>query len=122
MAIEINWIDSQEQRIIIKAEGGWTWDEYHKVMADMHSMMDASPQPKIDFILDLSRSTLFPKDMLSKMKRSETHAKSRKMVVVGAGIFAQTLFNLMENIAREKMQRIKLCKNLEEAMAFLDEA
>ena len=120
MAIQITWMDSQQRCIHIRAEGGWTWSEYQQVMQDMHLMMDASPHEKIDFILDLSRSTLFPKDMLSKMKRNQSHPKSHKMVVVGAGMFADTLFKLMESIARERMQRIKLCKNMDEANAFLD--
>ena len=120
MGFQISWLDASEQTILIEADGGWTWRDYYETMSSMYAMMENSPHEYIDFILDLSRSSVFPTDMMSRMKRHETHQKSRKMVVIGAGTLAQTLFRLMEMMAPQKMRNIKVCKSNEEAYAFLE--
>lgn len=120
MPIQMRWHDSHKKIVALRVEGSWTWRDYQDAMTEMHAMMDTSPHEKVDFIMDMSLSTLIPRDMMNRMKRHERHPKAHKMVVVGAGIFAQTLFNLMEFAAPDMMNRIKLCKNMEEALSFLD--
>lgn len=121
MGITVKWDSSQQEVIRLDITGEWTWEEFYNAQDTMYSMMDVSPENWVDFILDMTRGNLMPKNILSHMRRvaRSKHEKSRYMIVVGAGVFPQALFQVMEKITPKSTQAIALVKTLEEARTML---
>ncbi|MBX3084973.1 MAG: hypothetical protein KF716_25285 [Anaerolineae bacterium] len=120
MGIAVEWTMSEANVIAMTVEGKWTWDDLSGAMNAAHDMMDATSYDAIDFLLDMRHCDILPSNILSRMKHvsQHHHPKSRDMVVVGAGRFADTLFNLMERIMPQRMQHIKLVQTLDEAHQY----
>lgn len=123
MGIELAWDEQLTNLIHLKVSGFWTWIDFHAAMDKMYVMMDESEHDKINFILDMNKGNLLPKDMLTRMQHigSNSHPKSGAMMVIGAGSFVRMLFNIMDKLLHERMLHIQILAGMDEAYIALRE-
>jgi hypothetical protein len=123
MGIRVEWFAEDRPTLLYTVEGNWTWDDFHGAMTTAYSLMDAAPFVQVDSIVDMQQGQTLPSNILSRMQgiSQSRHAKSRDMVVVGAGYFPQKMFDIMEKLAPQGMRRVTLVKTLDEALQLLED-
>jgi len=121
MGITLSWDEQHSHIIQLSVNGSWTWEEFYNAMSAMHKEMDASEQTTVDFILDLRNGNKMPSNLLSNMRQvsNRKHPKSGRMIVVGAGRFAELMFDVMGKVLPERMKQIDLVETMEEAYELI---
>jgi hypothetical protein len=123
MAIQTQWDDEQQQLIRVEVEGRWSWDELQMALECTIEMMD-SVSHKVDFIIDVSRSSLIPggaTQAAQSVATPETHRNEGVKVVVGANALMRIGYEAYRRINKSlgKQQDFHFTKTREEARAFI---
>jgi hypothetical protein len=123
MAIQTQWDDEQQQVIRVEVEGRWSWDELQIALERTIEMMD-SVAYKVEFIIDVSRSSLIPggaTQAAQSVATPETHRNEGVKVVVGANAFMRIGYEAYRRINRSmgKNQEFHFVKTRGEARAFI---
>lgn len=123
MAIQTQWDDEQKQIIRVEVEGRWSWEELQTALARTIEMMDSVPH-KVDFIIDVSRSSLIPggaTQAAQSVATPETHRNEGIKVVVGANALMRIGYEAYRRINKSlgKNQEFHFAKTQDEARAFI---
>lgn len=123
MAIQTQWDDDQKQIIRVEVEGRWSWDELETALERTIEMMD-SVSHKVDFIIDVSRSSLIPggaTKAAQKVATPETHRNEGVKVVVGANALMRIAYEAYRRINRSlgKEQEFLFAKSRDDARALI---
>ena len=123
MAIQTQWDDDQKQVIRVEIEGRWSWDELQSALERTIEMMDSVPH-KVDFIIDVSRSSLIPRgatQAAQSVATPETHRNEGVKVIVGANALMRIAYEAYRRINKSlgKNQEFHFAKTREEARALI---
>lgn len=123
MAIQTQWDDEQKQVIRVEVEGRWSWDELQSALERTIEMMDSVPH-KVDFIIDVSRSSLIPggaTQAAQNVATPETHRNEGVKVIVGANPLMRIAYEAYRRINKSlgKNQEFHFAKTRDEARAFI---
>jgi uncharacterized membrane protein YjjP (DUF1212 family) len=120
MAITLCWIPDTNIIHFI-SDGKWTWQDFYDSMSQLYNMIDECDYEHVDYILDITKGDLFPQNALSQFRRvsTHTHEKSRYMIFVGVGGFANVLMKMMRHVIPDRMSFCMQAETLEEARLYL---
>ena len=121
MGILVTWDNPDQTTLLWTIDGGWTWDESREAIAKADAMMDASPHPLIDSIVDMQRGHLIPNNAVSQFSRTlnKLHPKAGLIVMSGMPVFVQALLQVLTRAQNHSARRIIVVKTLDEARAFI---
>lgn len=121
MAIQVEWYGSNQAAIRYVIDRTWTWDDFYQAITLSHRMMDESAATSIILIIDMTQSNLLPQNVLSHVRNvsQRSHPKTGTGIVVGAGVFVQSLFRVIQRLTPERMKRMHMVKTLVEADAII---
>lgn len=122
MPVQVGWDEHCRQCIYFTINGGWVWQDFQTAMVTVHDLSDATEQAKLDYIFDVRDTRIFPRDGLHRIRRMrlQLSQKARLMVVVGQGIFADALMQLLERMASGTEICIVHVKSLDEAYTRIE--
>lgn len=123
MPIQAQWDDDQKQLIRVEVEGRWSWDELQSALEHTITMMD-SVAHKVDFIIDVSRSSLIPggaTQAARSVATPETHRNEGMKVIVGANALMRIGYEAYRQINRSlgKTQEFHFAKTLDQARSLI---
>jgi hypothetical protein len=121
MSVSVAWDNSEKTVIRYTAEGKWTWDEFYLARDAARAWMDSVSHSKINFIIDVRSTSIFPSNALSHFGRmpSHTHPKSGMIVMVGVHRFAQVLVDMMTHLNSAAMNKFCMVSTMEQAREIL---
>jgi hypothetical protein len=123
MAITMEWDDDQQRIIRADVNGQWSFDEMEAALRQTIAMME-SVSHKVDFIIDVSRSSLIPGGATraaQSVATPETHPNEGIKIVVGANVLVRLAYEAYRRINRSlgKDQEFLFAGNLDEARALI---
>lgn len=123
MAITVKWDDETKTTIYQTFNGRWTWPEFHQAWDEVTAMAADLDYP-IDFIIDMTSSSLIPDQVFSQIRRVGSDSLDARMginVIVGANTFVQTFWNLFCRIYGDaaKTFKVDFAATSEEARAII---
>ncbi len=114
MGIKTAW-DNPEQTILrIEFEDRWQWAEFDAAWETVLAAVAGRPQ-HLDFIFDVTRSTLMPPDLGYRLRQGQymIGRKDSLRIVVGADRFVKILIEFIARMFNN--QRLHFVETLEEA-------
>jgi hypothetical protein len=123
MAIQTQWDDGQNKVIRVEVEGRWSWDELQTALKHTIELMDSVPH-KVDFIIDVSRSSLIPggaTQAAQSVATPETHRNEGIKVVVGSNALMRIAYEAYRRINSSlgKNQEFLFAKSREDARTLI---
>ena len=121
MTIHVDWDNPEQTTLLWTVAGRWTWQESSDAIAKAWAMMESSPLPLVDSIVDMRHGNLVPDNALSNFSRtlSNAHPKTGFIVMAGMPPFIQALLNVYIRSQRASKRKISAVKTLEEARSIL---
>jgi len=100
MPLNYKWADEAPGILICVFESEWTWDEVFSQLKAITEMTEASPEPIIDSIADLSKSRRFPTGNLAQMRRLMTFAtpKIGLCIIISENLLIETAVNTFRRV------------------------
>lgn len=122
LPVSVKWDDSCHNCIYFAIQGGWVWQDFETAMQEAHHLSDTAEHPYFYYIFDVRGTRIFPRDGLHKIRRMrpQIHEKTRMILVLGQGIFADALIQLLETASIKTGTRIKQVNILDEAYSLID--
>ncbi len=126
MGIEVRWDNEAKTIIRYIYDGRWTWEELDGAR-DAAAKLEESVSDRINVIVDVQNSKLLPNGTISRARQVATtapasHPKEGITVIVGAGAFVRSIYDVMHKVYPEIIQRrgLFLAKSLDEAHSIIE--
>ncbi len=122
MHIYHQW-DDPEQILLLRLEDGWTWEEYHSVVAQLSETV-RQLNHTVDAIVENTAKIPFPAGSALSNLRQVTRVLPNNfgvIVVVSPNPFVKTINNILMQLAPKLRETIALADTREEAYAIVVE-
>lgn len=122
LPVSVKWDDSCQTCIHFAIQGAWVWHDFEKAIQDAHHLSDTAEHSHFYYIFDVRGTRIFPRDGLHKIRRMcpQIHEKTRMILVIGQGIFADALMQLFETASIKTGTCIKQVNSPDEAYTLID--
>lgn len=90
-----------ENRLVIwEFQGNWTWEDYYRHRDEVNTFIEKADH-EVNMIIDMTRSNLLPKNLMSHASSASRHAPDNigKTVFVGANAVLRTFFNMFKQVS-----------------------
>lgn len=116
MPIQVSWGNEQKTYTVFRFEGKWSWDEYHRSIADAYELVKDIPYT-VNILLDITECHLFPQNLLSHVGSSmKQPPKSFDLAVVATSSrFVEVVARTVEKLYGRQKTRFQVTRTLEEA-------
>ncbi len=120
MPLNVSWGNEEHTYTIFEFVGKWTWEEYHNAVKEGYELTKDIPH-MVNILLDISKSNLFPSNMLSHFGSSMQHPPREfdLAVVVSQSGFVNAIAGIIDSLYGKKGAKFKVVKTLEEGRALL---
>ncbi len=125
MGIEVVWDSDAKTVIRYIYNGRWTWQDLDKAREEA-GKLEASVTYRVDVIVDVQNSSLLPNGTISRARQvavtaPTTHPNEGITVIVGAGAFVRSIYDVMLKVYPEMIRRrgIFFAKTLPEAREMI---
>lgn len=120
MPIYAIWDDPQHTILRLECRGRWTWKELDAAWEVLRSAVATNP-PYLDFIFDVTNSTLMPPDIGYRLRNGQyTIGRADSMrVIVGADKFFQLMIEFITRVFSNN--QVRFADDLEEARRLIAE-
>ncbi len=118
MPLNYSWSDEAPGILLCVFDGEWTWDEIFSQLKAIMEMTEASPEPIIDTIADVSKSRRFPTGNLAQMRRMMTYAtpKAGLCVIVGEHLLIETAVRTFRRVFPPFAKNFNVARTREAAL------
>lgn len=122
MPIQVSWGNEQKTYTIFKFVGKWTWDEYHRAVAEGYSLVKDVPYT-VNILIDMMECRLFPQNLLSHFGSSMSQPpKAFDLAVIATSSrFIEVLAATIEKLYGKDKTRFKVARSMEQAHKMLAE-
>jgi hypothetical protein len=123
MPVHVSWLNEDQSALVYQCEGSWTWEEVWQAFSVGEPMLESSPHPTVDVIVDLTRGNGVPDGAKANI-RDLTLQASEKWglgIIVGDDAMTQQLMYTLSRIYRRLGERYRQAKTMEEARSILEE-
>ena len=117
MNIQVSW-DNEDQTILrYDYRPGWTWEDFYEADKISHEMI-ANSVVTVHIIANFADGALPPMGALGRFKSAQENLpEGSVVVVVGGGMFINTLVSTFSRIYRAISKNLMVAGSLEEARA-----
>ena len=120
MPVNVSWDNADHNVVRYDYTGKWTWEEVYAAIDQANALMHSVSHP-VSIIHDLTQSAGIPSSALTHAHRitmgiPENWAVS---VVVGSGMFTESLLNIFTKIYRKLGDRYQTAHSLDEARVII---
>lgn len=125
MPVTVAW-DSEERTLMrYTIVEPWQWDEFYTTLAEGRAMRLQENVAVIDIVFDVTQARKIPFDALTQiniMGRRDSIVGShvRRIVIVGANTFLQSILTMVGRVAPRLGDRVVLADRLEEVQGMLE--
>ena len=122
MPIDVTWDDDAQTVIRYAFRSPWTWDEYRQAIEEAWALAASVPHAT-DTITDMSASRLLPDGLFRNVKQSvvEIPESTQTVVLVGGGLFVETMLNVMKRIYRNAASKFFVVETVQEARVLIQQ-
>lgn len=120
MPIRASWGNEKKTYVVFTFEGKWTWEEYHRAIAEAFELVKDCTYT-VNILIDLLDSHLFPQNLLSHFGSSMKQPPRAfdVAVIVTSSRFVEVLARTIEKLYGKQRTRFQVAKTLEEAERIL---
>ncbi|HLU09135.1 MAG TPA: hypothetical protein VK003_05675 [Oceanobacillus sp.] len=120
MPVSVEWGNEEKTFVIFTFEGNWTWEEYYQGRKRGIELGNEVPHV-VNLIVDYSKSSMFPSNMLSHFGSSIDHNPKDFdiCVIVTQSAFVNALVNALSKY--KKKFRFRVVRTLEAGIQFFKE-
>jgi hypothetical protein len=109
MGIEVTWDNDSNTILRYIYSGRWTWGDLDRVR-EQAAKLEASVPHRVDVIVDVQNSSLLPSGTISRARQvatsaPTTHPNEGITVIVGAGAFVRSIYDVMLKVYPEMIRR-----------------
>ncbi len=120
MTIHVTWGNENKTVLINVYEGLWNLDDFYGAVRQTNALLD-SVNHKVNIILDVGKSGLFPKGLMSavRMLSQNPHPNNGMMAMVGCNVFVRVFYDtFMKVFAQPRAKQVMyLVADYEDAYA-----
>jgi hypothetical protein len=118
--ITIEWAsDAKTVILCIYHQDGWTWEDIFVVLDKQRAMIESSPAPVVDVIVDATNSTWLPRggSLLGGVRKltSSQHPRQGHTIIVGARGMVAAIVDVLLKIIGSKRVEFHLTKTRDQA-------
>jgi hypothetical protein len=120
MPVNVTWGNDAKTYVVFEFDGNWTWDDYYKGRKRGIELANEVTNV-VNLIVDYSKSSMFPRNMLSHFGSSIDHNPKDFdiCVIVTQSAFVRALVNALSKY--KKNSKFRVAKTNEEAHQFFVE-
>jgi hypothetical protein len=124
--ISLKWATDDKTILLITYNvDGWTWEDSFKALDEQRALIESSPAPVVDVIVDATRSRWMPKggSILSGIRKvsSSKHPRQGQTIFVGARGILASMADLMMKVLDVRRREFQFADNTERAYEMLAE-